>query len=204
MSTEEKQVLLQLHDEGKLSTRSLCEEFGINYDEEIERLRKEQRSLKDQFPDVVIKTPVNPAQHAPGNPVFTLKHDGNRYNVTYLIDENQHWTWDTRSCPDAIKELEPYISDDADVEKITVVIPYAFSNPWKSMKECRGAKVYFCYDTIPVCELSFCGGNKDEWTSNYIRRFQFGWTGKTAVSVSVMIEILRLMNDYIATRNRSV
>jgi hypothetical protein len=40
--TNKLQLLMQLHDKQIISTEKLCEEFDIDYDEEVERLRSEQ------------------------------------------------------------------------------------------------------------------------------------------------------------------
>lgn len=39
--TQQKQLLLQLHDKQVLSTQSLCEKFDLDYDQEVERVRME-------------------------------------------------------------------------------------------------------------------------------------------------------------------
>ena len=38
---------MKLHDKGKISTRSLLEELGLDYDEEVKRLRRIQGESKD-------------------------------------------------------------------------------------------------------------------------------------------------------------
>ena len=37
--TLNSQLLMQLHDKGRISTRILCEELDLNYDKEIQRIR---------------------------------------------------------------------------------------------------------------------------------------------------------------------
>ena len=38
------QLLMELHDQGKIDCRKLLEEMGLNYDEEVKLLRKIQNS----------------------------------------------------------------------------------------------------------------------------------------------------------------
>ena len=37
-----QQLIMELHDKGEIPTRSLLEEFGMDYDEEVKRLRRVQ------------------------------------------------------------------------------------------------------------------------------------------------------------------
>ena len=44
--TQQKQLWLQLHDKQVMSTETLCEKFGLHYDQEVERLRWEMSMLQ--------------------------------------------------------------------------------------------------------------------------------------------------------------
>lgn len=40
-----RQLIMELHDQGKISTRKLLEEIGMDYNEEVKRMRKIQGEL---------------------------------------------------------------------------------------------------------------------------------------------------------------
>lgn len=44
--TQQKQLWMQLHDKQVLSTETLCEKFGLHYDQEVERLRWEMSLMQ--------------------------------------------------------------------------------------------------------------------------------------------------------------
>ena len=147
---------------------------------------------------ILVNTPANSNQHTKGLPCFTLERQNNKYQVTDLKDDD-HWVWDDKSCKDAVEVLSKYPTKKSNPKKVKVKLPNYWNDPWETNEKCRHAIARFYYGADEICSLFFSGGNEQDWTNSYIPRFIFQWSGKS-VSVSVVIQILSVMQCYIDER----